>query len=200
MLKKTISINAYYNCSLPELSNYMDPGYPWEASSFPASQEISCILWNPRVFYIFRKITTRVPVLIRSATSTTSHPVFLRFVVIFSSHLLLGLPFLPFGLSYQNHACIDFLSHTCHKARPNHYLWFYHQNGIWWGAHDILAPYSIISSGFLTISQKCLSQNYVLQQPRPVFFLQRERPSFTANKETSKILVLCILIFIFTDS
>jgi hypothetical protein len=90
--KKTIPIFAYYNCSLPKLSNYMDPGYSWEASSSPVSPEISCILWNQKVFYVFHKITTVVPVLIRSVPSTTSHLVFLRFVVIFSSHLLVGPP------------------------------------------------------------------------------------------------------------
>ena len=83
---------CYYNSSLPELNNHVDSGYSWEASSFPVSPEISCILWNPKGFYVFHKISTLVPVLIRSMLSTTYHPVFWRFVVIFSSHLLVGLP------------------------------------------------------------------------------------------------------------
>ena len=144
----------------------------------------------------------------RSVQSTNSHPVFLRFVVIFSPHLLIGLPscFFPSGYPTKTTYALIFCPIRATRAAPliifNFItkMLFYHQNVILWGSQNILAPYSIISSCFLTIIHKYLSQNYVLQWPRPVFFLERERPSFTPNKATCKILILYILIFIFTDS
>jgi len=100
--KKIISIYAYYNCSVPELSNCMDPGY-WEASSFPVSQRILCILWNPEVFYIFHKIKTLVPVLIQVSTVHSIPSCLLKILcnIFFPSTRRSSKLFLPFGLSYK---------------------------------------------------------------------------------------------------
>jgi hypothetical protein len=36
---------------LTDESNFMEQSPSWEANSHSASQEISCILWNPKVHY-----------------------------------------------------------------------------------------------------------------------------------------------------
>jgi len=118
----------------------MDRGYSREASSFQVSPEISCVLWNLKVFYVFHKIKTLDPVLIQVSAVHNFPSCLLKIHcnIFFPSIRRSSKWSLPFGLSYQNHVCIDFLSHTCHKTRPSHYFWFYHQNGIWRGAHNIL--------------------------------------------------------------
>jgi hypothetical protein len=116
--KKTISIYAYYNCSVPELSNCMDPGYSWEASSFPVSQRISCILWNPKIFYIFHKIKTLVPVLIQVSVIHSFPSCLLKIIfnIFFPSTRRSSKWFLPFWLSYKTTYTLIFC--PIHATRP----------------------------------------------------------------------------------
>ena len=60
----------------------------WEANRFSASQEIPYILWNPKVHYYIHKY----PVLSQLDQSMPPHPTSWRYILILSSHLLLGLP------------------------------------------------------------------------------------------------------------
>jgi len=71
---------------------------PWEANRFSASQEFPCILWDPKVHYRIHKCPPTVPILsqldpVHNPTSQS------RSILIFSSHLRLGLPsaFRPSG-------------------------------------------------------------------------------------------------------
>jgi hypothetical protein len=67
----------------------------WEANRFAASQEIPCILLNPKVRHRIHKCPPPVPILSQHNpvhTPTSPHPTSWRSIVILSSHLHLGLP------------------------------------------------------------------------------------------------------------
>jgi hypothetical protein len=70
------------------LTFYLEHSPSCEATRFAASQEIPCILWNPKVHYGIHKC--RQPVSIPSQLNPV-HPPFWRSALILSSHLRLDL-------------------------------------------------------------------------------------------------------------
>ena len=64
----------------------------WEANWFAASQEITRILWNPKVHYRTHKRPPPVSILGQLDPVHTPHPTSWRSILILSSHLSLGLP------------------------------------------------------------------------------------------------------------
>jgi hypothetical protein len=64
--------------------------------------------------------------------STTSQPIFLRSIQIFSSHLRLGLGRGLFPSGFPAKILYIYLSHKCYKLRPPNRHWLDHSNNIWW--------------------------------------------------------------------
>jgi len=97
---------SYQNCLLAYLLTYslnyllthsMQHSPSSEANRFSASQEISRILWNPKVHYRIHKWPPTVPILSQINPVHATHPTSSRSILILSSHLRLGLP----SSSYQ---------------------------------------------------------------------------------------------------
>ena len=62
-----------------------------EANRFSASQEIPCILWNPKVHYRSHKCSSPVPILSQLDPVHVPTSNFLKIIIILSSDLRLGL-------------------------------------------------------------------------------------------------------------
>ena len=103
------------NLGLYHLTNSMQQNPSWKARNPSASQEIPRILLNPKVHYPVQKNSRRVS-WVRSIQSTLSKPSFLRFTLILSSHLRLGLI-----VSFLH----SVLPRTCHMPRPS-FFWLDH--------------------------------------------------------------------------
>jgi hypothetical protein len=63
--------------------------------------------------------------------SIPPHPISLRFSLILSSHLCVGLRGCLFWLSHQNGKCITLLPHSCYMPYSSHPPWLDHSNYTW---------------------------------------------------------------------
>ena len=110
----------------------MQHGPSWEANWFSASQEISQILWNPKVNYRIHKCLPLVPILSQPDQVHTPHPTSWRSILILSSHLRLGLPsdLFPSGFPTKTLYKTSHLPHTRYMFRPSHSSQFCHPNNI----------------------------------------------------------------------
>jgi hypothetical protein len=75
----------------------------WEAISRSATQEFPNILWNPNVRYCVRKSPAVVPI----EREVSPHSISLRYILILSSYLLLGLRsgLFSFGFPTERATC-----------------------------------------------------------------------------------------------
>jgi hypothetical protein len=76
----------------------------WEADGHSASQEIPCLIWNQNVLYCVHTRPQLFPLLSQKNPVHNSHGISLRFVLIWYSHLLLGLinGLFPSGFPIKN--------------------------------------------------------------------------------------------------
>jgi len=133
----------------------------WEANRFLATQEISHILWNPKVHYRIHKCPPPVPILSQlDPVHTPPHPTSWRSILILSSHLRLGLPSGLFttGFSHQKLVYASLLPHTCCMPRPSHSSRFRHPNNIGWGIQMI----KLLTVWFSLTSDSKIASNFSL--------------------------------------
>ena len=100
----------------------------WEAKWFAASQEIPCILWNPKVHYHTHKPPPPVPILGQPnpVHIPTSHLLEIHPNIIHPSMPRSPQWSLSLRLPYQDPICPPLLTHTRHMPSPSHSSWFYH--------------------------------------------------------------------------
>ena len=104
----------------------------WEANWFAASQEIPCILWNPKVHYRTHKLPPPVPVLgqpnpvhIPTSQLLKIHPNIIHPSTPRSPQWSLSLRF-----PHQDPVHPPLLTHTRHRPSPSHSSRFYHPHNI----------------------------------------------------------------------
>ena len=117
----------------------------WKAKRFAASQEISRILWNPRIHYLIHKFLPAVPILSQLDSVHTPQPTSWRSILILSSHLSLGL---PSGLFHSG-----FPTKTLHTPLPS-------PIGAIWPAHLILLDFisrTVLGEEYRTLSSELCS-------------------------------------------
>ena len=128
----------------------------------------------------------------------TPHPTSCRFILILSSHQLLGLPSSLFssGFSRQHPVRSSPLPHTCYMPRPSHSSWFYKPHNIGWVVQIIkllIIQFPPLPCYLVPLKPKYSPQNPILEHPQPVFLPQYQWPSFTPMQ--SPRLRLCLWIF-----
>jgi hypothetical protein len=132
-----------------------------EANRSSASQEISRILWNPKVHYRFHKSPSLVPIL--SQSNPVHTPLFhlLKIKFNISSHLRLGLPLGHFT-SGPPTKTLHFSTPEVPHAPAISFFLIYSPNNIWWGVQNIS---SSICSFFQKQKINCFCSKVFLEKP-----------------------------------
>jgi hypothetical protein len=90
----------------------------WASDNPSASQEIPCLLWNPKVHYRVHNSQTLKPILGQINSVHTTTP-----ILILSSNLRLGFPSRLFPFGFQTKILHTYInSHACCMSRPSYNL------------------------------------------------------------------------------
>ena len=110
------------------LTYSMEQSPSWEANRFSASQEISRILWNPKVHYHIQKCLPPFPILCQldPVHTLTSHCLKIHLNIIF-----LSTPVSP-RFPHQNPVQASPLPHTPYMPHPSDSSRFHHLHNIGW--------------------------------------------------------------------
>jgi hypothetical protein len=91
---------------------------PWETNNPSDIQEIPRLVWEPKVHYRIHKSQPLVPNLSQLHPVHTFQPYFLRYILILSSHLRLGLPSGLFLSHFPTEVLYTFLISLMRATRP----------------------------------------------------------------------------------
>ena len=179
--------DARKNFSLPTYSAlmyYMEQSPSWEANRFSASQEIPCILWDPKVHYCIHKCPPPVPIMsqLDPVHTPTSHFLKIHLNIIFPS--MPGSPkwFHSLRFPHQNPVYLSPLPHMHYMPRPSHSSWFYHWKKLgeqYRSLSSSLCSFSPLPCHLVPLRPKYSPQNPILNHPQSTFLPQYEQPSFT---------------------
>jgi len=122
------SVWCYFHLLTCLLAYSMEQSPPWQANPFSASQEITRILWNPKVYEDILQCPP--PVLILSQIDPVHaplHPTSWRSILILSSHVHLGLPIYLFSSLFPppNHVNASPLPPSALHAPPISFFWIW---------------------------------------------------------------------------
>ena len=116
------------------LTHSMVQSPSWEANWFAASQEIPCILWNPKVHYRTHKRPPPVPILCQPnpVHIPTSHLLKIDPNIFHPSTSRSPQGLFPSGFLTKT-LYAPLLTHTRRMPSPSHSSRFYHPHNIGWG-------------------------------------------------------------------
>ena len=151
---------------------------------------------NPKVHHRIPNCPPPVPILNQLDPFRTPTLYFLKM------HLNIILPFMPgslkwspsFRFPHQKPVSASPLPHTRYMTYPSHSSPFHHPNNIWWGVQTIkllVMQIRPLPCYPVPLRTKYSLQHPFFKHPQPMFFPQRQRPSYTPIQHRQYYLGLC---------
>ena len=183
----------------------MEQSTSWEINRSSASQEISRILWIPKVHYRTHKSLSPVPVQSQINLVHAPNPVLEYFNIILPSMPGYSKCSLSLRFPHQNPVSTCHLPYTCYMPSPSHSCWLEYPNNIRWRVLICKLLVVAFSTTLLAapIRPEHSPQHPIRQHPQPTFLPQRGNVSDQVShpyRTTGKITALKVLIFKFLDS
>ena len=189
------------------LTYSMDQSPSWEANRFSASQEIRCIVWNPKVHYRIHKCPPPVliPYHIDSVHTPTSYFLMIHFNIILPSTPGSPKYFFPSGFPTKT-LYTPLLSPYVLHVPPSRFSRFYVPNDIGWGIQIIqllLRQLPLLPCYLVPLRPKYSPQHPNLEHPQSTFLPQCQRSSFTPTQKkvtwTKKVIFLTSILWIYPN-
>jgi hypothetical protein len=163
-----------------------------------ASQEIPCILWNPKVLFRIYTRPPPVPILNQNnpVHASPSHFLNIHFNVILPSNPRSSKCLSPSGLPDRNLVCTSPFPHTCYIPCTFLSFWLCLYNNIWWGLQII--TFLVMSSSplpyyLVTLRPKYLPRRPFLEHPQPIFLrLCEKQVSFPYVRYDNRVKVFSL--------